>query len=136
MRMRVPAILLLLTCAGLPARAQSQTPEEIVQQVVKSAPFTGAAAFIRADQERFVRDLIELTEIPAPPFKEQARAAAFQKLLARDGLSNVEMDTEGNVMGLYPAALASDSPRPILVISAHLDTVFPEGTDVRVKREG
>src|SRR6187549_802018 len=135
MRMRVPAILLLLTCAGLPARAQSQTPEEIVQQVVKSAPFTGAAAFIRADQERFVRDLIELTEIPAPPFKEQARAAAFQKLLARDGLSNVEMDAEGNVMGLREGigTVPPNGARGVLVISAHLDTVFPEGTDVRVK---
>jgi tripeptide aminopeptidase len=105
---------------------------------VKSAPFTGAAAFIRADQERFVRDLIELTEIPAPPFKEQTRAAAFQKLLARDGLSNVEMDAEGNVMGLREGigTVPPNGARGVLVISAHLDTVFPEGTDVRVKREG
>jgi len=123
-----------LACSGAPARAQ--TPEEVVQQVVKSAPFTAVEAFIRADQDRFVRDLIELTEVPAPPFKEQARAAAFQKLLSRDGLTNVEMDGEGNVMGLYPGSGAAASPRPILVISAHLDTVFPEGTDVRVKREG
>ena len=110
MRVRIPAILLILTCASLPARAQ--TPEEVVQQVVKSAPFTGVAPFIRADQDRFVRDLIDLTEIPSPPFKEQARAAAFQKLLARDGLSSVEMDGEGNVMGLYPG-VGTVSPRPV-----------------------
>src|SRR6186997_216413 len=100
MRVRVVAILLTLTCAGLPARAQTQTPEEVVQEVVKGAPFTGLAPFIRADQDRFVQDLVQLTEIPAPPFKEKARAEAFLKLLKRDGLSDVEMDAEGNVMGL------------------------------------
>jgi len=132
--MRSLIVVAALLSAAAPALAQ--TPEALVQQIVKSAPFAALEPFIRGDQDRFVRDLIDLTEIPAPPFKEQARAVAFQKLLAREGLADVEMDGEGNVMGLHPGVVGSASPRPILVISAHLDTVFPEGTDVRVKREG
>jgi tripeptide aminopeptidase len=118
--------------------AQAQTPEAVVQQIIGSAPFKAAAAFIEQDQDQFVRDLIALTEIPAPPFKEQKRAAAFMQMLKRDGLGDVEMDAEGNVMGIRPGigAAASAAPRGMLVLSAHLDTVFPEGTDVKVKREG
>jgi len=90
-----------------------------------------ATAFIRYDQDRFVKELIALTEIPSPPFKEQARAAAFAELLGRSGLAGVETDSEGNVM-----ALRKGAGRGLLVVNAHLDTVFPEGTNVRVKRQG
>jgi acetylornithine deacetylase/succinyl-diaminopimelate desuccinylase-like protein len=125
-----------MAATGVPLSAQP--PAAVVEQMIASPQFKNAAAFISGDQDRFVRDLVTLTEIPAPPFKEQARAAAFLQMLKRDGLADAEMDGEGNVMGLRPgtAASAPGAPRPILVLSAHLDTVFPEGTDVRVKREG
>src|SRR5207249_4789548 len=87
--------------------------------------------FIQSDQDRFVRELVALTEIPSPPFKEQARAKAFKELLRSAGLADVEMDSEGNVLGLRRGA-----GRGLLVVNAHLDTVFPEGTDVKVKRDG
>jgi acetylornithine deacetylase/succinyl-diaminopimelate desuccinylase-like protein len=90
-----------------------------------------ATAFIRSDQDRFVKELTTLTEIPSPPFKEQARAAAFAGLLRQSGLAGVETDPEGNVM-----ALRKGAGKGLLVVNAHLDTVFPEGTDVRVKRQG
>jgi len=90
-----------------------------------------ATAFIRSDQARFVRELISLTEIPAPPFKEQARAAAFAGLLREAGLPTVETDAAGNVM-----ALRKGTGKGLLVVNAHLDTVFPEGTNVNVKRQG
>jgi acetylornithine deacetylase/succinyl-diaminopimelate desuccinylase-like protein len=90
-----------------------------------------ATAFIRSDQDRFVTELIALTEIPSPPFKEQARAARFAELLGQSGLAGVETDPEGNVM-----ALRKGAGRGLLVVNAHLDTVFPEGTNVRVKRQG
>lgn len=75
---------------------------------------------------------VRLTEIPAPPFQEQVRAAELKRLFEQYGLQNVFIDKEGNVLGTRPGAQA----RPHIVVSAHLDTVFPEGTDVRVKREG
>lgn len=75
---------------------------------------------------------IQINEIPAPPFKEHARAADLKRRFTELGLKNVFIDKEGNVLGTRPGA----QPRPHLVIAAHLDTVFPEGTDVTVKREG
>ncbi|MBV1876188.1 MAG: M20/M25/M40 family metallo-hydrolase [Pseudomonadales bacterium] len=75
-----------------------------------------------------VTELVELTEIPAPPFMESARAAHFSKLLAEIGL-DVVIDDVGNVIGRRHG---SSGDRTI-GYSAHLDTVFPEGTDVKVK---
>ena len=72
-----------------------------------------------------------LTEIPAPPFHEAERAAAFKALLLETGLS-VEVDRAGNVIG----ELLGAREKEIVVVAAHLDTVFPAGTDVRVRREG
>jgi tripeptide aminopeptidase len=73
-----------------------------------------------------------LTEIPAPPFKEQARGKALLEMLRQQGLSDVEMDAEGNVMGIRKGPGSG----PMLAVVAHMDTVFPEGTDVKVKRQG
>jgi acetylornithine deacetylase/succinyl-diaminopimelate desuccinylase-like protein len=127
--------LLSLTIAlatALPLAAQ--TADTRVREIIASPSFKQATAFIESDQERFVRELIALTEIPAPPFKEAARANAFMAMLQQHGLADVEMDGEGNVMGLRRAA-GGGTPG-LLVVSAHLDTVFPEGTDVKVKRQG
>ena len=71
-----------------------------------------------------------LTEIPAPPFHEDQRAAAVKVLLAAVGL-DVEIDKTGNVIG----ELRGATDREVVVLSAHLDTVFPPDTDVRVQRE-
>ena len=75
---------------------------------------------------------IELCQIPAPPFKERKRAEAYAALFRRMGLEDVTIDGEGNVLAPMPGL----SDRPRVVISAHLDTVFPEGTNVQVKRVG
>lgn len=125
------AVLLLL--AAIAPAAAAQTPDARVRGIIDHPAFKQAAAFFAGDQERFVRELIALTEIPAPPFKEQARAKAFMEMLRLAGLSDVEMDAEGNVMGVR-RGLGSDGG--MLLVNAHLDTVFPEGTDVRVRREG
>ena len=74
----------------------------------------------------------QLSEIPAPPFKEAARAEAVRQRFVAAGLSDVRLDALGNVLGVRRGRAA----RPHVVISAHLDTVFPEGTDVRVTRTG
>ena len=74
---------------------------------------------------------IQLTEIAAPTFQEAARAAAVRKLLSASGL-RTRLDGAGNVIGERPGASRKD----LLLISAHLDTVFPPGTPVKVQREG
>jgi tripeptide aminopeptidase len=75
---------------------------------------------------------VALCEIPAPPFKEQARGEFFRQQLLALGLTHVRVDGEGNVIG----ELTGRGPGPTVILSGHLDTVFPEGTDVRVRREG
>ncbi len=86
------------------------------------------------DESREVAEnwLIELTEIEAPPFKETNRGEYFAHLLEQNGVDDIETDTEGNVLGRIPGRGGAGT----LAVVAHLDTVFPEGTDVRVRKEG
>jgi len=129
---RIPVTAVIVAILLVPLRAQ--TPDVRIRAMIDSAAFKQATAFIQSDQDRFVRELIALTEIPAPPFKEQARAKAFMEMLRQHGLTEVEMDPEGNVMGIRRGTAAAGGP--LLLVNAHLDTVFPEGTDVKVRREG
>jgi tripeptide aminopeptidase len=85
---------------------------------------------LRDSANATTEEQIRISEIPAPPFQETVRAAYMKKLLASAGL-RVEMDDIGNVIGEWPGS----SP-DIVMLTAHLDTVFPAGTDVHVKREG
>ena len=105
---------------------------ELVQRIRGSAQFAEASAFIDGDYDRFVNELVALTEIPAPPFKEQARAKVYLEMLRREGLSDVEIDAEGNAMGVRKGTAGGS----MVAVLAHLDTVFPEGTDVKIKRQG
>ena len=123
---------LLLAAPATPARAQNAT-ESVVQKIKASAGFKQAQAFLDQDYDRFVQELITLNEIPAPPFKEEARGTAYLAMLKDAGLADVERDPEGNVMGVWKGTRSGGS---MLAVLSHLDTVFPEGTDVRVKREG
>jgi acetylornithine deacetylase/succinyl-diaminopimelate desuccinylase-like protein len=77
-------------------------------------------------------ELVRICEIPAPPFKEEVRARYITDKFKELGLARVRSDEEGNVIAERPGL----SPTPRIVVSAHLDTVFPEGTDVRVRRQG
>ena len=74
---------------------------------------------------------IELTEIEAPPFKEARRAKVFAAYFKTLGMDSVWIDTEGNVLGLLKG---SEGNRTV-ALDAHLDTVFPEGTEVKVRIE-
>jgi tripeptide aminopeptidase len=75
-----------------------------------------------------------ITEIPAPPFTESTRAAYLAKLLTAAGL-RVHTDSVGNVIG-ERAAAAGSGDNKIVLVTAHLDTVFPAGTNVTVRRDG
>jgi len=74
---------------------------------------------------------IRITEVPAPPFQEAARAAVLKKLLEQCGLK-VRIDDVGNVIG----ERAGSDTRNVILLAAHLDTVFPADIDVRVRRDG
>lgn len=100
-------------------------------------PFVADSTDVRAALSWFSRNIswindqqARLTEIPAPPFEEAQRAAAVKALLASSGL-NVQVDKAGNVIGELPGS----HDKEVVMLAAHLDTVFPPGTDVKVRRE-
>jgi tripeptide aminopeptidase len=127
MALPIPAVSLLLWLLGQAVTGPASPPVRFDHPALVQA-----LEALDRDHDRLVADIITLTEIPAPPFKEDARAAAYLKLLEQAGLSSVERDAEGNVMGVRRGR----GTGPLLAVAAHLDTVFPEGTDVRVKRDG
>jgi len=94
------------------------------------------AAFKRIDGmlEEFAAETMAICEVPAPPFQEHARARFVAGLMERYGLSSVHVDEAPNAIGIYPAAGGREGDAVLL--AAHIDTVFPEGTDCTVRREG
>ena len=129
----VLASLALAGPAAAATKAQGDA-ERDVQAIVQSPAFKSAVATLDRDHERMVGDIVTLTEIPAPPFKEAARGKAYLAMLKAEGLSDVEMDEVGNVMGLRRGT--GPAGGALVVLAAHLDTVFPEGADTRVRRKG
>jgi len=139
-----PLVLALASAAAGFAHAQggsvAATPTQVRPEVDKAYTQLMASPAIqklleavKADHDRSVEDLKMLTEIEAPPFKEQKRAEAFLARMKALGLADAKIDAEGNVVGLRKGT----GNGPKLLISAHLDTVFPAGTDVKVKeRDG
>jgi tripeptide aminopeptidase len=107
-------------------------PEAAVAAILADARFRRAVATLEREHDRTVDDIITLTEIPAPPFQEEARGRAYLEMMRAHGFEEVEMDAAGNVTGLRRGT----GNGPLVAVAAHLDTVFPAGTDVRVRREG
>jgi tripeptide aminopeptidase len=128
-------LLLLLVLFMLdvpPLLAQFRDASNAITRLRDMEAYQGALRRLDEEYDQFVEELVQLTEIPAPPFGEEARASTYMAMLRDAGLTNVEMDQIGNVMGLRPGT----GEAPLLAVAAHLDTVFPEGTDVEVRREG
>ncbi len=103
-----------------------------VAEIMQSAAYRKIVDVLDAEHDRTVADIVTLTEIPAPPFGEGPKAAHYLEMLRAHGLEDVELDGIGNAMGLRRGAGNGD----LIVVAAHLDTVFPAGTDVTVRREG
>jgi len=128
--------LLLCTLLGvLQAQASEITPKaEAAIKTLRNQPAVKAAlAQIQREDERTLQEQIEIAEIPSPPFKEQTRANDYVRRLRELGLLDVSIDPEGNVIARRPGARKG---APMLVLSAHLDSVFAEGTNVKVRRDG
>jgi len=100
-------------------------------------PVHSAFSWLHGNPKRIMDWQAELVAIPAPPFGEQARSEWLTTRFQEAGLSQVHIDSVGNVLGFLPAAnLSPDSTGPIVVISAHLDTVFPVETPLNLVLDG
>jgi acetylornithine deacetylase/succinyl-diaminopimelate desuccinylase-like protein len=99
-----------------------------------------AFAWLHGNPKKIMDWQADMVVIPAPPFGEQARSEWLAARFREAGLSSVETDSIGNVFGRLPADhLDPESTGPILVVSAHLDTVFPAATPlhlIRTQKDG
>jgi tripeptide aminopeptidase len=130
--MKIASSLTFACWIATAAAAWAQDAQSVVDRISNHSAVRTAQQFVDSDHDRLIREIIAINEVAAPPFKEGERAKLFAQMLRESGLQAVEIDPEGNVLGLRKGAGSG----PLVAIAAHLDTVFPEGTDVRVKREG
>lgn len=129
MQIAMRTLALTATLSALPAAgvlAQKPSAEAVPGQL------RPAIAAVKAANSWLLEQQQSICEIPAPPFKEAARATELERRFRVLGLINVRIDGEGNVLGERPGS----GKGPTVVLSGHLDTVFPEGTNVEVRREG
>ena len=103
-----------------------------VTAIAAQRPVHSAFTWLHNNPKTFIDRQAELVAIPAPPFGEKDRSQWIAARFAEIGLANIETDSIGNVYGFLPAAhLPADSTGPVVVVSAHLDTVFPAGTPLQ-----
>jgi tripeptide aminopeptidase len=137
MASRVMSGRMLATCGGaLLIMMTSSLAHE--HKAAKSAPSVNtdkrvvrAREWLDKNGAWMTQQQVKITEVPAPTFHEQKRADFFRKILENAGLKP-RIDSTGNVM----AEIAGADSNSVVLVAAHLDTVFPEGTDVHVKQRG
>lgn len=127
-RLTLVTLAATLVLSSPPLQAQTDG----LPGLLKDPAVSAARESARQGELRVIEDQVEVTEVPAPGFNETARGLLLKRKFEELGLKNVRIDRVGNVIGERPGL----GSRPNLVLAAHLDTVFPEGTNVRVKREG
>lgn len=125
-RSGLAASVVLLMSASLPAAEMSVETVENLPAVQRAEEF-----FVR-ESEWILQQQIRITSIPAPPFQEEERARYLEEQFRAVGLENVRRDPIGNVLGEHPGS----DPEHIVLITAHMDTVFPAGTEIEVRRDG
>lgn len=138
-RSTVPTLVLVLAafatlvgCRPLAAQAIGEQYSEQMRTLLAN-PAVSSALELTEEHDPWALDLlIELTQIPAPPFMEDERGARFAELLTELGADSVWTDEEGNVIGLRRGTVGERT----IGFGGHLDTVFPEGTDVTVRQVG
>jgi acetylornithine deacetylase/succinyl-diaminopimelate desuccinylase-like protein len=122
----------MTTAKSRRAVRDSTQPRQQVAQVAERRAVHEAFAWLRANESMFSRWQMELTRIPAPPFGETARAQWLKERFEELGLEHVEIDAAGNVIG---TRRGSSEGNGCVALTAHMDTVFPEGTALDVRSE-
>jgi acetylornithine deacetylase/succinyl-diaminopimelate desuccinylase-like protein len=126
---RGAVLVVVWLLGGAPPHAQRS---DVVQDLMRAPAVKAALDAARRAEPQTIEDQVRFCEVPAPPFNETARGELLRREFVAAGLQNVRADRAGNVLGDRPGT----SAQLRLVVAAHLDTVFPEGTDVKVKRDG
>lgn len=111
---------------------QALSPSVIIGNLIDSPELQSGFSYFDSHLDEITEEQIRICSIPAPPFGEKERAEYLRERFLKSGLSEAKIDEEGNCIALRKGHAAE----PLLVVSAHLDTVFPAGTDVTVRRDG
>ena len=107
-------------------------PALTFRQLAALPEVEAALRFFEANAAAITEEQIRICTVPATPFAEQQRAEYLAERFRELGLHDVSLDEEGNCLGLF----RGNASAPLIVVSAHLDTVFAKGTDFTVRREG
>ena len=110
----------------------TEKTQDIIKTLRSNVQVEAALELAVKQQEKRIADQIILTETPAPPFHEEERAKVLLGMFKQYGLTDVKQDAIGNVIGRRKGT----GNGPTLVVGAHIDTVFPAGTDCKVHRDG
>jgi tripeptide aminopeptidase len=135
MRRLLPTAFLLVFAAQLPAQQRCAARDRYcaeISAIARNARVQRAFAYIDRTDDAAIRELITLTQLAAPPFKEAERARRYADMLRAAGADSVGIDEAGNVIALRRGLRRGR----VVALAGHLDTVFPEGTDVRVRQRG
>ena len=131
----VVLIVLSMTAVSVasPVPAISPAAENSFAKIMADAKVMQGLEFIKSDHANTMVDQKTIVAIPAPPFTEKVRGEYYLKRLQELGLKDVKRDSEGNVYGIRPGT----GKGPVLFVEAHLDTVFPAGTNTKpVEKDG
>ena len=132
---RMLAGIAFVAAVALTAPGQAEPPSSVdaaYQALVDNVKVKAAFEAIKADDAATFAEQRRITEIASPPYKEKVRTEYYLKRMQELGLKDASIDAEGNVIALRKG---TGGGHPKLAIAAHLDTVFPEGTDVTVKEK-
>lgn len=122
----------MIKIAGTPKAYVSEQTIQIFETLMQNASVRRAFDFLETDNDSTTEEQIELTEIEAPTFEEAEKGELFARKLSELGVEEVGTDQVGNVFGVRRGTGSG----PKLIVCAHLDTVFPRGTNVKARREG
>jgi tripeptide aminopeptidase len=133
--MKTPFILfmILFFVWDLNAQEIQKKHQDEVKKLLQKQEIKNAFQYIESIDEQTVKDMITLTEIPSPSFHEREKGKVFAEMLKASGADSVFIDEVGNVVAMRKG---KGKQRKTIVLDAHLDTVFPFGTDVKVKTKG
>ncbi|WP_411273184.1 M20/M25/M40 family metallo-hydrolase [Daejeonella sp.] len=135
---KIPLLfLILLLSANLIAQDEKTTTSQVsykkeIDKLAAHKKIQSAFKIIQELEPATMKELIELTQIPAPPFEEQKRAERYKQMLQAAAIDSIWIDEVGNVVALRKGTGNGKT----IVLEAHLDTVFPRETDVTVKIKG
>jgi acetylornithine deacetylase/succinyl-diaminopimelate desuccinylase-like protein len=116
----------------MPSSALKDSPSKLLKNLLQTPEVVYSFRLFEEQADAITEEQIKICSIPSIPFGEEERAEYFRQKFLDIGLSNVHIDAAGNCLGMLQGRFQS----PLMVVSAHLDTVFSSNTDFTVRRCG